>query len=530
MELQEKAKLLEIPANLLEKLFPSTCGSVQELSAHNIPYQRPSAHETSAMAYLRADIPSSSDIDPTTLPMPPTSVIGEIVQTLRRQFTARTSQASKTPTPSGSFHTGPSFGLSGRPASAGILRSVLWKLGFSETHRTCLAPQFWIESWLCPGISISEGSTNHKLGELGENIANGRAEQLATVANVGGDHWIALIVNFASKAVYYFDSLKQPIDSELREAYDWWILQHHGTEFGWVTLPCLRQLDGHNCGLFAANRVAYYIDQDAYPLLDPQGCNDERLNTLAKFLDQHNGTTLTQAADIGFSFTFRFDLIGNDVESDGEDDQEPHMPVSTPPPSLMILPLSPMKGALGDRAIGSPPASPVKKRPSAGKEKVTAASARGLKAMGGVLPSKHTSLFKFFSKETEQERRVREAKQKEAAELRAEERAEEELQTTRNQIVAADEKREAAKKRKCKERERKCLAEVDAGTQNEDFTLKMKKKRKILAHSLKIVQIELRDEPNANNIVEMTRPARQIEQRYKEKHRTHKRVARKSTN
>ncbi|KAJ7664788.1 hypothetical protein B0H14DRAFT_3539719 [Mycena olivaceomarginata] len=44
---------------------------------------RPSAHETAVMAYLRADVPTSSDIDPTTLPMPPTSVIREIVQALR---------------------------------------------------------------------------------------------------------------------------------------------------------------------------------------------------------------------------------------------------------------------------------------------------------------------------------------------------------------------------------------------------------------------------------------------------------------
>ncbi|KAJ7794892.1 hypothetical protein B0H14DRAFT_2621492 [Mycena olivaceomarginata] len=36
------------------------------------------------MAYLGVDVPSSSDFDPTTLPMPPTLVIGEIVQALRR--------------------------------------------------------------------------------------------------------------------------------------------------------------------------------------------------------------------------------------------------------------------------------------------------------------------------------------------------------------------------------------------------------------------------------------------------------------
>jgi hypothetical protein len=64
--------------------------------------------------------------------------------------------------------------------------------------------------------------------------------------------------------------------------------------------------------------------------------------------------------------------------------------------------------------------------------------------------------------------------------LRAEQRAEEELQKTRNQIVAADEKREAAKKRKREERERKYLAEVDAEVRNNDFTLKTYKKEKFV--------------------------------------------------
>jgi hypothetical protein len=102
--------------------------------------------------------------------------------------------------------------------------------------------------------------------------------------------------------------------------------------------------------------------------------------------------------------------------------------------------------------------------------------------MGAVSPSKRTGLFKFFSKETEQEKRAREAREKEAAELRAEQRAEEELQKTRNQIVAADEKCEAPKKRKREEQERKYLAEVDAGVRNDDFTLKTYKKRKVCSH------------------------------------------------
>ncbi|KAJ7686423.1 hypothetical protein B0H14DRAFT_2654310 [Mycena olivaceomarginata] len=49
---QETRELLKSPDNLLEKHFPSSQASVQELLVHKIPYQRPSAHKMEATAYL----------------------------------------------------------------------------------------------------------------------------------------------------------------------------------------------------------------------------------------------------------------------------------------------------------------------------------------------------------------------------------------------------------------------------------------------------------------------------------------------
>ncbi|KAK7035033.1 hypothetical protein R3P38DRAFT_2518524, partial [Favolaschia claudopus] len=128
-------------------------------------------------------------------------------------------------------------------------------------------------------------SRYQKLRELGEDSANGRVNELATVANVDGDHWIALIVNFELRVVHYYDSLERPINAELQEAYSWWIHQHPRN--CWSSLPSLHQHDGHNCGLYAANRVAYYIDPNRYPLLDPMGCPEERLLMLGRILDRH---------------------------------------------------------------------------------------------------------------------------------------------------------------------------------------------------------------------------------------------------
>ncbi|KAJ7748706.1 hypothetical protein B0H14DRAFT_2636503 [Mycena olivaceomarginata] len=81
--------------------------------------------------------------------------------------------------------------------------------------------------------------------------------------------------------------------------------------------------------------------------------------------------------------------------------------------------------------------------------------------------------------------------------------------------MSADKKREAVTGRKRKEQELKYTADIEAGIQNDDFTLKVTKKRRI-------VKPELRDDSSSNNIGELSRPVRQIETRYKEKHCAHR--------
>ncbi|KAJ6491004.1 hypothetical protein C8R45DRAFT_1137955 [Mycena sanguinolenta] len=148
MELHEKVKLVEIPADLLEKLFPSSHGSVQELRAHKIPYQRPSAHETAAMAYLTENVPSSIDVDPTTLPMPPTSVIGEIVQALRHAPLGVIYRSIRCAHIPGKQDTYPlwiiSYWAELRPIREARQR---WD------SATCSVPRFWIE-WLWSAYSL----------------------------------------------------------------------------------------------------------------------------------------------------------------------------------------------------------------------------------------------------------------------------------------------------------------------------------------------------------------------------------------
>ncbi|KAK6996843.1 hypothetical protein R3P38DRAFT_3626103 [Favolaschia claudopus] len=570
---REAQELLKIPENQLERLFPSSNALVQDLLAHKIPYERPSAHTTETSQYLSKDSPTCSDFDPTSLTAPPPALVHSLVEALRIEDqygsvccahipghreryplwivvywaelrvvrasrkvwndAVQALEARNQQNPSDSLALTILDRILRLPWYAGLrgfeecdveglanfckptawfktteINQMLELLDEDEQllrRKICVVPSDYtrdvIRAFNDDGLDYEDAPRYRKLRDLGEDSVNGRTNELTTVANVDGDHWVALIINFELQSVYYFDSLKRSINAELRAAYNWWINQHHATEFSWTPLPCLEQPDSHNCGLFAANRVAYYVNPNKYPLLDTEACADERLWMLEKILDRHESEKF-QHISKGFSFTF------------------PNTPPRTPPAAPMDLPLpSPMKGKVKrrvtDRAVGSPPASPAKKRPA--KEKVVAAAKRGLQEMEALPQSERMGLFKFLTKETAQQKRKREEDIRAEAEVRAERRQQDDLEKARKKILTADEKREAAMYRKRQERERGYLADVKAGIRNEDFSLAapQTKKRRIIVPNLQ-------DIPTSDDIAELSRPARQIEKRYKDKHRTHK--------
>ncbi|KAK7016497.1 hypothetical protein R3P38DRAFT_2542053, partial [Favolaschia claudopus] len=79
----EAQELLKIPENQLERLFPSSNALVQDLLAHKIPYERPSAHTTETSQYLSKDSPTCSNFDPTSLTAPPPALVQSLVKALR---------------------------------------------------------------------------------------------------------------------------------------------------------------------------------------------------------------------------------------------------------------------------------------------------------------------------------------------------------------------------------------------------------------------------------------------------------------
>jgi hypothetical protein len=127
----------------------------------------------------------------------------------------------------------------------------------------------------------------HAIREHAQDLATGIQDVLGTVANIDGNHWIALMVDFRKRMVYYGDSLGGAIDKKLRLAYDWWFSMHNEKAFEWVQMEITRQQDRYSCGLLAVNALAHIINPRQFNLMAARAVDAERINVLSRIINQH---------------------------------------------------------------------------------------------------------------------------------------------------------------------------------------------------------------------------------------------------
>ncbi|KAF8238064.1 hypothetical protein L208DRAFT_1155032, partial [Tricholoma matsutake] len=137
----------------------------------------------------------------------------------------------------------------------------------------------------------------------GQALGTSAQEQLVLLANVRGDHWVALILDFQQDVIWYGDSLGNVISEEWCEMLDWWTHLHMGRQFDHEPLPITRQQDGFSCGLLAWNALAVFLFKDKYTLINAGNVAEERLKLLLQVISQHQENTF-DANSRGYEFTF----------------------------------------------------------------------------------------------------------------------------------------------------------------------------------------------------------------------------------
>jgi hypothetical protein len=122
---------------------------------------------------------------------------------------------------------------------------------------------------------------------LGKALQQGQRTSIGFIKNVHGSHWVAIVIDFSTKAILYGDSLAGQPDIEFTMVMQWWTQYHAGTQFTLSKLAIPLQKDSFSCGILAFNALAHFYMPDKYPLMDIQWVNDERLKIFLEIGRHH---------------------------------------------------------------------------------------------------------------------------------------------------------------------------------------------------------------------------------------------------
>lgn len=66
---------------------------------------------------------------------------------------------------------------------------------------------------------------------LGEGLERGESNGLGTIVHIGGDHWVAIALEFKTSLFWYGDSLGKKPAEEVMSVIIWWTQHHSGQIF-----------------------------------------------------------------------------------------------------------------------------------------------------------------------------------------------------------------------------------------------------------------------------------------------------------
>ncbi|KAF4612920.1 hypothetical protein D9613_010721 [Agrocybe pediades] len=110
---------------------------------------------------------------------------------------------------------------------------------------------------------------------------------LATLANINGNHWVAVVLDFRSAEIHYGDSMGGSIRKKLEDMLMWWTYQHTGRHFTTSYLPISRQKDGYSCGILSWSALATYVLPTQYTLMKTDQLTMERLKMFLVVTKHH---------------------------------------------------------------------------------------------------------------------------------------------------------------------------------------------------------------------------------------------------
>ena len=125
--------------------------------------------------------------------------------------------------------------------------------------------------------TYSEMRTYRWPRQQGHAMATGIQDQLAFLANINHNHWVAIVLDFPKTIIWYGDPLGGQFDQNIIQVLDWWTHLHSGKAFIHKKLPITLQDDYHSCCLLAWNALATFLLPRKYELMNASDVANGRL-------------------------------------------------------------------------------------------------------------------------------------------------------------------------------------------------------------------------------------------------------------
>ena len=123
------------------------------------------------------------------------------------------------------------------------------------------------------------------LREKGEALANGEKTHLATIVNIDGSHWAAVVVNSQNKQIYFGDSFQHNMPNDLKQIFNWWLGYHMGSApFSYQSLPVPTQSDTFSCGILCWDGLRSFLLKSTPGPIGPTQAIDERIRVFLRLV------------------------------------------------------------------------------------------------------------------------------------------------------------------------------------------------------------------------------------------------------
>jgi hypothetical protein len=139
------------------------------------------------------------------------------------------------------------------------------------------------------------------LREKGEALANGENTHLATIVNIEGNHWVAVIIDSQNKVIHFGDSFRHTIPNDLKHVFNWWLGFHmNSTPFSYQPLPVSRQSDTFSCGVLCWDGLRSFLLKSKPRLINPKQALDERIRIFLRLVKPFDNTEVKQSNSKAF--------------------------------------------------------------------------------------------------------------------------------------------------------------------------------------------------------------------------------------